>query len=204
MTALRDPTQGRHGGCNSNFAIRSARRRSPQTVPLMSLGHRSWRGRAMLRRPASGGPFVVEHREPGRIAVAILDDHVLAEDAFKGKAQAQGGAAAGLVFRVALPLVAAVAQVFEDVPGHQVHGFSGGRGALQRRRQQDVADLDHAVCRIDAHVAGVAPRRIRSLRTRSQETAHSWQPASLRSPAAGPPRLCMVRPLAMSTARRGP
>ena len=88
---------------------------------------------------------MIEHGEPCRIAVAAFDDHVLAEDAFEGEAEAQGGAAAGLVVRVALPLVAAVAQVLEDVAGHQVHGLGGGAGALQRGRKQNVADFDDAV-----------------------------------------------------------
>ena len=74
----------------------------------------------------------------------------------KVKPQAQGGAAAGLILRIALPLVAAVAEVFKDVAGHQVHGFSGRGGALQRRRQQDVAHLNHAVGLLHAHVAGIA------------------------------------------------
>ena len=32
-------------------------------------------------------PFVVEHRKPRRVAIAVFDDQVLAEDAFEGESQ---------------------------------------------------------------------------------------------------------------------
>ena len=75
------------------------------------------------------GPLAVEHGEPGGVAVAALDHHVLPEDALVGEAEAFGGAATGLVLGVALPLVAAIAE-FEDMASHEVHGFGGGGGAL--------------------------------------------------------------------------
>ena len=81
----------------------------------------------------AGVPFVVEDGEPGGVAVLVFDYHVLAEDAFEGEAEAQGGAVTGLVEGVALPFVAAIAEVFKDMAGHQVHGFRGGGGALERR-----------------------------------------------------------------------
>jgi hypothetical protein len=82
----------------------------------------------------SGGPLVVEHGEPGGVAVAVFYDEVLAEDAFVGESEALGGAAAGLILGVALPFIAAIGEVVEDVAGHEVHGFSGGCGALENRR----------------------------------------------------------------------
>ncbi len=64
------------------------------------------------------GPFRIEHGEPRRIPIAALDDHVLAKDSLEAEAEAQGGTARGLVQRITLPLVAAVAQIMEGVaPG---------------------------------------------------------------------------------------
>jgi hypothetical protein len=40
-------------------------------------------------------PFIVEHGEPGGVVARAFDHHVLAKDAFKGEAEALGGAAAG-------------------------------------------------------------------------------------------------------------
>jgi len=127
-----------------------------ETIQLPALGVEVFGGEPGLEGLFSCGPFGVEHAEPGGVAVAALDDHVLAEDAFKCEAEAQGGLAAGQVFGVALPLVAAVAEIFKDVPGHEVVGLSGGGGALQGGREQDVAHLDYPVGRVNAHVACVA------------------------------------------------
>ena len=40
----------------------------------------------------AGRPFVVEHGEPGGVAVAAFDDHVLAENSLKREAEALRGA----------------------------------------------------------------------------------------------------------------
>src|SRR5262249_53383313 len=90
-----------------------------------------------LERGFSGRPFVGQHREPGGVAAAALDDHVIAKNAFKGEAEAQRGAARGGVERVAFPLVAAIAQRFEDVAGQKILRFGRERRALQRRAQQN-------------------------------------------------------------------
>src|SRR5690242_3961588 len=66
-----------------------------------------------------GGPVAVDHGKPGRVAVAALDDHVLAEDAFEGEAEAPGRCARWRIAGVAFPFEATVAQRIEDVFRHQ-------------------------------------------------------------------------------------
>ena len=56
------------------------------------------------------------------------------------------------ILRVALPLEAAVAEVVERVSGEQEDRLGGRRRTLERA-QRDVADLDHAVLRLDPQVA---------------------------------------------------
>src|ERR1700751_1658637 len=51
----------------------------------------------------AGGPFMVEHGKPGGVAIAVLDDHVLAENAFERKTETEGGSPARFVLGVALP-----------------------------------------------------------------------------------------------------
>ena len=48
-------------------------------------------------------PVAVGDRVPGGVAVAPLDDHVVAEDALEGEAEAFGGTPRGGVQRIALP-----------------------------------------------------------------------------------------------------
>src|SRR5271154_2596108 len=122
-----------------------------EAFPLPPLAIEVPRLQPCLERLFAGGPFAVEDREPCRVAVAVLDHHVLAEDAFVSESEAQSGLAAGLVERVALPLVAAIAQVVKDVARHQVHGLGSRACALERGRKQDVAHLDNAVGSVNAH-----------------------------------------------------
>ena len=51
-------------------------------------GRRTRRASHRSRSALTRGPLPVEHREPGRVAVAALDDHVLAEDALEREARA--------------------------------------------------------------------------------------------------------------------
>jgi hypothetical protein len=37
------------------------------------------------------GPVAIDHGEPGRVAILSFHDHMLAEDAFEGEAETQGG-----------------------------------------------------------------------------------------------------------------
>jgi len=107
-----------------------------------------------LKRLLPCRPLAVEHREPRRIAVPTFRYHVLPEDALIREPKPSRGPAARKVLRIALPLIAAVAQALKNVPGHQVHGLGGGGCALQCWRQQDVAYLDYPMRRFGTHKAG--------------------------------------------------
>ena len=103
-------------------------------------------------------PLAVEHGEPGGVAVAALDDHVLAEDALEREAEALGRALRGRVEVVALPLVAAIAEIVEDIAREEILRFGRAGRALQRGRVEDIADLDDAVWRVDAQKGLIADR----------------------------------------------
>jgi hypothetical protein len=96
-------------------------------------------------------PLGGEHREPGGIAAAPLDDHVVAEDALVAEAEAQRCAARGRVEGIAFPFVTAVAERLESIAGEEILRLGGERGTLQARAEQDVADLDHPHVRPDRH-----------------------------------------------------
>src|SRR5829696_82654 len=96
-------------------------------------------------------PFAVEHGIPGGVAVLALDHHVLAEHALEGEAEAARGALRGLVRMIALPLEAAVAELVEDVAGKEVDRLGRAPGLPEPRAEQEVAGLDHAVGRVEAH-----------------------------------------------------
>ena len=143
-------------------------------------------------------PLVVEHRVPGRVAVPPLDDHVLAEDALEREPEPFGRRARPGVQRVALPFHAAVAQLVERFLQHQVHGLGVRAGALRTGRVPDVAELQVAHRRVDAHerhdAHGIAGRAVdhreeqRVLRRRQQV-----QPAAHRR-LVGPRPVRHVRP----------
>ena len=132
----RRPPAGLVPGGNSHgystATTTSGNRRHRQRRALASFGVEVVRGQPRLERRLPRRPVTVDHREPRRVARAALHDHVLAEDALEREAEARGGAARRLVQRVALPLVAAVAERLEGVARHQVHGFSRAARALQR------------------------------------------------------------------------
>src|SRR5713101_2771415 len=67
------------------------------------------------------GPLGIEHRIPGGVTAATLDDHVLAEDPLESEPEPQRCSSRGGVQRIALPFVPAVPQLFEDVARHQIH-----------------------------------------------------------------------------------
>src|SRR4029079_5092273 len=96
-------------------------------------------------------PFLVDDRIPRRIAVFTLDHKMLAENALELEAETLGSALRRLVAVVAFPFVAAIAEVVEDVFHEQELRF-GRRGLARNQRAPiDVADLDHAIGRVDAH-----------------------------------------------------
>ena len=103
-------------------------------------------------RPQAG-PVAVGHREPGGVAVAALDDQVLAEHALEGEAEPLRRAAARQVQAVALPFEAAIA-LAEHPVGEEEDHLAGGAGPLQHRRQADVPDLDRAGLGPDPRQAG--------------------------------------------------
>ena len=70
---------------------------------------------------ADARPLGVGDREPVGVAVAALVDHRVAEPALVGEAEPGRGRPRRLVEAVALPLVAAVAELVEDVVRQQVH-----------------------------------------------------------------------------------
>src|SRR6185437_4034727 len=112
----------------------------------------------VLERRLARRPFAVEHRKPGRVAVAALDDPVLAENSLERKPEAFRRAARRRVERVALPFVTAKAELIEHVSREQILRLGRARGALHRRRVHDVADLDDAIGRVDAHQRLIADR----------------------------------------------
>src|SRR6187431_3432204 len=97
-----------------------------------------------LERGLARRPLVVEHRKIGGVAGAALDDHVLAQDALELKAVAERRTPRWCVERVALPLVAPIAERFERMAGEQILRLSAERRLLQGGRIDDMADLDHA------------------------------------------------------------
>src|SRR5690606_15908116 len=76
---------------------------------------------------------------------------MLAEDALESEAIPLGGAARSGVERVALPLVAAIAERLENVASEQELGLGRERRPLQRRAVENVADLDDPHRRADLH-----------------------------------------------------
>ena len=115
----------------------------------------------MLEVFLRGGPFLVQEGEPGGVAVAAFDDHGLAEGAFVGEAEAEGGVTGRFVVGVAFPFQAAIAQFVEHAAHEQEDRFGGGRRLLEGRAEVDVANFDDAVGGVDAHQAREANRAIR-------------------------------------------
>src|ERR1700678_3501363 len=111
-------------------------------------------------------PFAVDDRIPGVVAVAPLRDHVLPKDSLIDKSVAQSRAARGRVQCIAFPLVAAVAEVFENVARQKVLSFGAERGALERGRIENMADLDHSHVRYDAQQREKADGAIRQINDR--------------------------------------
>ena len=123
--------------------------RSPQSSPVPAKPQRPSCAQA-TRDPASS--------TTPRIPVLPLDHHVLPEDAFKAESQPLRRPSRRRILRIALPLVAPVAQLFKDVSSHQIHRLGCRRSPLQSWRKHHIAYLDHAICRIHAHQARIAHR----------------------------------------------
>ena len=144
------------------------------------------------RQPRAEGradrrPLAVEDREPRRVAVAPLDDHVLAEHALRDEAEAQRRGLRPLVGRVALPLQPPVAERLEGVARQQEDRLGRLRRALQRTAEPDVTDLDHAVRGLNAQEAHDAGGRARTRRRRPRRSTDRSPP-----PAPQMPREALV------------
>src|SRR5436190_17197104 len=127
-------------------------------------------------------PFLVDDREPGSVAVTAFDDEMLAEDALKGESEAQSGTARGLIKGIAFPFEAAHAQFIEGMAHHLEDGIGCLARSLQAGSHPDMADLDDAIGRIEAHEGAHAGCLARGFR---DEGVKPW---ILRSLPLGEPR----------------
>ena len=114
------------------------------------------RGEPGAEGSVTSGPFAVENRKPGRVAIMPLDHRGLPEDAFEGESQPRRGGHRRVQI-VAFPFIAPIAPVGEHLAHHQVHRLGGRRASLQRWREVDMANFDHPVRRIDAKIASCRP-----------------------------------------------
>src|SRR5262245_7164562 len=144
--ATLSPLRGAREGARGRAGVQLA-----QAYPLPSLCVEIPRREPALEGSLARRPFAVEDGVIRRVAAAALGDHVLPERAFVNEAVAQGGPARRCVEHIALPFVAPVAERLEGVAREQVLRLGTERRALQRRRIEDVADLDHAHGRADLH-----------------------------------------------------
>ena len=101
-------------------------------------------------------PFGIQHGEPRGIPISPFDDHVLAENSFKPETEAQCGPPRRRIEGIALPFVAAVSQVLEDMARHEIHGLGSECGLLQSRSKENAAYFDHAMDGLNAHVGSVS------------------------------------------------
>src|SRR6478735_11059400 len=104
-----------------------------------------------IERCAHARPLAVRDREPVGVAVAALVDEGIAEPALPDEAEPERCAARRRVEAVALPLVAAVAEVVEDVSHQESLQLGRGAAALELTAEGDRSHLDRAHLRVDAH-----------------------------------------------------
>src|SRR5699024_6966536 len=121
-----------------------------QTPPLPASGVEVRFVEPFEVRRSQGRPFGVDDREPRGVAVAALDHEVLPEHAFAGEAEPFGRPLRRPIVVIALPLEASEAAGEHEI-GAEEERLGGRAGPRQRRTPEDVADLDDAVVRIDAH-----------------------------------------------------
>lgn len=82
-----------------------------------------------------------------------LRTSLLAMDALEDKAKPLGSLAGWQVFGGAGPFKPPVAEVVEDMGDGQMKGLRGERCPSHRRGEENVAEFDHAVCRLRFHEA---------------------------------------------------
>src|SRR5438477_3663812 len=103
------------------------------------------------------GPLVVDDRVVGRVAhVAVLDQHVLAEDPLELRGKSGERRPGALVARVRLELDAHAAEPLEGVPQHQQLCLDVRARTPVGARKPSVADLEAAVLRSQGEVACAA------------------------------------------------
>jgi hypothetical protein len=101
---------------------------------------------------------MIQHRIPRRIAIAALHDHMLAEDALEREAKPLGRSLRWRIVRVALPFVAPIAELVEDVARKEILRLRRARRALQAERIENIADFDDPMGRLDAQEGLIAER----------------------------------------------
>jgi hypothetical protein len=104
-----------------------------ERVKLTAFGIEIFRREPGLESTAQARPLIICDGKPCRIAAALFVNDRVEKDAFDAEAEPQRRAAGGRVQRVALPLVAPVAEVLEGVAHHQVLDLRRGAGVLQLR-----------------------------------------------------------------------
>src|SRR3569832_377024 len=104
-----------------------------EALDLPALGVEILRIEPAFERRLARRPVAIEDREPGRVPVPPVADHVLAEDALELEAVAQRRAPRRRVERVAFPFVAPIAQFLDGVAREEVLRFGAEWRALQGR-----------------------------------------------------------------------
>src|SRR5712675_2299690 len=94
-----------------------------QAGPLPAIRIEILRRQPALERRLARRPLAIEDREESGVAVAALRDHVLAQHALEGESIAQCSPTRWCVERVALPLVAAIAERLERIAREQILRF---------------------------------------------------------------------------------
>src|SRR5258708_40281973 len=97
-----------------------------QLLALAAVGVEVLRREPALERGFARRPVGGQHGEPGGVAVAALDDHVVAKNALVAKAEAQRGAARGGIERIAFPLVTAGSEAVRRSVGPGGTGLGPG------------------------------------------------------------------------------
>src|SRR5690606_23417626 len=122
-----------------------------QLLLLLAVTIKVFRCKPCLIGFLQGRPFAVENGKPCRIAVSALGHHMLAEYTLELKPETLGGTLGRPIFIVALPFVAAVAKLIENILHEQELRFRGGGFPRNLRPPIDAADLDDAMDGIYAH-----------------------------------------------------
>src|SRR6476659_4152287 len=122
-----------------------------QPAPLLAVIIEIDRVEPFLVGAFQRGPFGVDNRIPGCVAILSLDYHVLAKHALGFEAKPLGCALRRLVAVVTFPFPAAVAEVLEGVPHEQIVRLGAGRVSSNGRSPVNMATLDPTMGWFYAH-----------------------------------------------------